>query len=272
MNFGDDSLSVVVSFSSQLSTTSSVVVYSTNENDILSSTSLHIANGTVMTYSELIYITGYLYAPAMGLPTESPEDIINLENTANWAFDPQTKQPYANYKAVTKVQTGIGAYNNPYMYYDSPFIHSVTLSGLTPGETYYYRVSGSCEVFHFTLPEVNDPPATQGSNSESPGDSAKTSIYPFTVALTGDVGQTEVSNASMNALVAMDPDFVLIAGNNLLSARRHPTLWMAVVVSVLSSLTILSHSCMQVTSATLTAGPLDGIALHACIKRWRLIF
>jgi len=73
----------------------------------------------------------------------------------------------------------------------------VSLRGLTPDQTVYYRVAGDARVFSFQMPR--DAPA--------PAKSA------FTVGLTADLGQTAVSNASITALIAMQPDVVLCSGD-----------------------------------------------------------
>lgn len=38
-------------------------------------------------------------------------------------------------------------------------------------------------------------------------------VYPFSVGLTGDLGQTEVSLKSMEALAALEADAVLLVGD-----------------------------------------------------------
>ena len=65
-----------------------------------------------------------------------------------------TFQKWANYKHLSNnvAQTGITAYNNPYVVYDSQIIHVVTVTGLLPGVTYYYKPVDSCRLFSFKMP------------------------------------------------------------------------------------------------------------------------
>ena len=65
INLGNDDFSVIVSFATPINTTTSSVVYSTNENDLFENINVQTAFGTVASYSELIYITSFLYQPAM---------------------------------------------------------------------------------------------------------------------------------------------------------------------------------------------------------------
>lgn len=81
---------------------------------------------------------------------------------------------------------GGGQYNNPDMMYQSPAIHTVPITNLQNGVKYYYRVEGSCDVHQFTLPYFS---FTSEDNADA---------YPFTMGITGDLGQTEVSVASNN--------------------------------------------------------------------------
>ena len=69
-----------------------------------------------------------------------------------------TFQKWANYKHLSNnvAQTGITAYNNPYVVYDSQIIHVVTVTGLLPGVTYYYKPVDSCRLFSFKMPPKSD--------------------------------------------------------------------------------------------------------------------
>jgi hypothetical protein len=73
-----------------------------------------------------------------------------------------TLQKWANYKYISNnvAQTGITAYNNPYVVYDSQIIHVVTLTGLVAGKTYYYKPMDSCKQFSFKMP-----PQSNGTGS-----------------------------------------------------------------------------------------------------------
>jgi hypothetical protein len=175
-----------------------------DDNDDYYASLLKLARGKREAYSEQIYIYSYLYSPPMGDPQKSAKDIIAMENTANFAFDPATGDHWAYWRNVTKPYTGYGDYNNPHMYYDSPYIHTAAFNGLESGTVYYYRVSGSCSIYQFIIPEA--------------------SKYPMKVALTGDMGQTEVSEMSFSAIESMDPDFVMLVGD-LSYADGFPELW-----------------------------------------------
>lgn len=211
VTLGDLFDSVIVSFTSasNSSLTPSVVFFSKNQNDLVTlSNSASFAKGSSEVYSELIYITSYEYNPPMGVPPVEEAEIIALENTADWAIDKKTGTPWANYNLVTSAYTGSGQYNNPYMYYDSPMVHTVPITGLELGVTYYYRVAGSCTIYQFKIPAqlpYASKASLKGPQAPSP--------YPMVVALTGDLGQTEVSSASIAALDAMKPDVILLVGD-----------------------------------------------------------
>eukprot|EP00667_Euglena_gracilis_P003293 EG_transcript_3305 len=87
----------------------------------------------------------------------------------------------------------LGSYKNPNEYYNSPFIHTVPLTGLTPGSTYSYQVSGDNRVFSFTMP----------TNSK----------LPLNIGMLADVGETPVSNGTLRSIVSYNPDIVLLAGD-----------------------------------------------------------
>ena len=90
--------------------------------------------------------------------------------------------------SLPQVQT----YTNPKNTYNSPFIYSVQIEGLTKGRKYYYKVDGSCNVYSFKIPDAT---------------------YPMTVGLVADLGFTDISNASVYNLIAFNPDVVLFAGD-----------------------------------------------------------
>jgi hypothetical protein len=203
INLGDDLESFTVSFVSYSLNTESVVYYSTSEDDLIThSSNVKSAKGTHRAHSELIYITGNLIYPYMGEPLATAESIIELEDTSTWAYDKKTGEHWFNWRNVTTLETGFGKYNNPYMYYDSPIMHTVILPDLKAQTTYFYRVSGSCKTFHFKTP-----PFYYGSKPDD------LKMYPFAIGLVGDLGQTEVSFKSMQALVDIDPDAVILVGD-----------------------------------------------------------
>jgi hypothetical protein len=145
----------------------------------------------------------------MGAAAKSVEDIVYLQDTSRYAFDKTTGEHWANYNKVFYPYTGNGQYNNPYLYYDSPFIHTVEITNLEEGLTYYYRPEGSCKTYHFTIPKSSD---------------GTLSSYPLHVGMTVDIGQTLVSNSSITALISMNPDLIILAGD-LAYADGFTPLW-----------------------------------------------
>jgi len=165
---------MVVVFSSSSSAVPSEVKYWTKGSAITTVT------GSGEAYSQLMWIARTLIHPDMGAPGATVKEILGRENTTRWAarapFAPYGRG--ASYKNPTEVVDGIGAYNNPQMVYTSPVIHTVTLTGLVPGTTYYYTVANDLRNFTFVMPPNGDGSA---------------SVYPFTVAMTADLGQTDIS-------------------------------------------------------------------------------
>ncbi|KAL3923617.1 MAG: hypothetical protein SGPRY_004163, partial [Prymnesium sp.] len=155
------------------------------------------AVGNSEVYSMLMYIDPQAYQPQMGDPTLSMDQIIALQNTSSWAFDPFTGERGTNYlapKDAADVKWFLGPYNNPQMFYDSPYVHTVVLRDLKPGKEYGYRVAGDPRNHTFVMPLE---PHTQGRAELA------TSLYPFMFAVTADMGQTAVSLANVRLLQAM---------------------------------------------------------------------
>ena len=205
ITFGDDSQSVIISFVSSTNITStptlSRVTYATSKTgcDGQGQLSYAIATGSKTVYSQLQYIapiTLYEY-PSTGYPYTTEQAVANLLNTSTWAYDKKTKEKWDNYVYTTLPLSGkslnLQSYKNPYIIYDSPYIHTVTISGLTQGQKYYYKPDRSCKTFSFTIP--------------------KTASYPLTLGLVVDLGTTSVSNATIAAMVAMKPAAVLFPGD-----------------------------------------------------------
>jgi hypothetical protein len=205
LTLGDIADSVIISFASTSINSESIVKYSTNKNAFESDGNYNEVTGDSTSYSELMYIVGNLYNPSMGVPENNLTDIIKVENTSTWAYDHQTGEHYANYYNInpSNFKTGFMSYNNPYAYYDSPILHTVTLTNLDIGVKYYYVVDGNCNIFSFTIPKNK---------------------YPMQIGLTVDLGQTSVSAASIAALEAINPDLVLLPGD-LSYSDGYPYLW-----------------------------------------------
>lgn len=171
---------VIISFATLDLSTPSTVQYSTDRNAFSNGKSM-TATGTRESYSSINSVNswGMLWAPTLGAPEGSKEAVLALQNTYTWAYDKKTGERWDNWYNFTTVQVGLGAYNNPYMIYDSPVLHTVTLSDMPAGQTMYYLVAGSCVVRSFVVPRT----------VEKYGEK----VYPFTLGLTGDLGQTNVS-------------------------------------------------------------------------------
>lgn len=78
------------------------------------------------------------------------------------------------------------------------------ITDLIAGQEYFYRVSDSCTTFRFQMPQY----FYAGASEEE-----QKAVYPFSVGLTGDLGQTEVSLKSMEALAALEADAVFLVGD-----------------------------------------------------------
>jgi len=173
ISFGDDDNSVVISFASFVYGHDGIVQYSSDLSSFTTGNGVTNVTASSQSYSEIMYYSSNLYDPAMGAPMGNSTHLIDISNTADWAYDKQTGTLWANYKKVTNVLPNtILAYNNPYVIYDSPVVFTASITSLVPGKTYYYNIVGHCQVYSFTLPV-----------SES---------YPMTVGLVVDIGQTEV--------------------------------------------------------------------------------
>lgn len=196
---GDELNSMVVSYATYAFNTSAKVTYATTMEAVLSSLNAKVATGSTKVNSELLYIIPRLFDPTMGAPVVTEEEILALQDTTSWAYDKNTGEHYYNWYNYSEVQLGFGNYNNPYMIYDSPLLHTVVLTDLDPLTTYYYRVEGSCDVHSFTMPAYSYDEAVDADD-----------LYPFLLGMVGDLGQTQVSVGSMEALADMDPDTVLL--------------------------------------------------------------
>lgn len=92
-------------------------------------------------------------------------------------------------------------YGNPGAFYNSPFLYNVRISNLSPGVKYYYQLPGDCNVYSFMIPECK---------------------YPMTIGVFGDIGVTQASQLTVNALVAMNPAVVINTGDLSYADGWHP--------------------------------------------------
>eukprot|EP00441_Pelagodinium_beii_P036027 CAMPEP_0197631084 /NCGR_PEP_ID=MMETSP1338-20131121/8374_1 /TAXON_ID=43686 ORGANISM="Pelagodinium beii, Strain RCC1491" /NCGR_SAMPLE_ID=MMETSP1338 /ASSEMBLY_ACC=CAM_ASM_000754 /LENGTH=510 /DNA_ID=CAMNT_0043202473 /DNA_START=33 /DNA_END=1565 /DNA_ORIENTATION=- len=162
------------------------------------------ASGDTKVYSQLYYWADELWDPRLKGGFElTAGEVAEIQSTSDWAFydhTPDRHFPSGIWKNVTAEdvnsgsQNGLGKYFNPKENYDSPAIHTVVLSGLIDGATYFFKVDNDEATYSFTMPK---------SGSE----------YPFLVGLMSDVGQTEVSKTTMDMLQAMSPQVILLSGD-----------------------------------------------------------
>ena len=158
-----------------------------------------------------MFYVGELTDPAMGEMRMTEDELLQLQNTSSWAKWLRLF-PYghgSSYKARSAPRMGLGSYKNPAEIYNSPVICTVTLGPLAAGATYRYTVAGSDETYSFTMPR---------SASGAAG-----SVYPFTLGLTADIGQTEITRANVRLLrEALEgaAGAILLAGD--LSVCRSP--------------------------------------------------
>eukprot|EP00667_Euglena_gracilis_P006148 EG_transcript_6195 len=132
------------------------------------------AKGEKTSYSSLVYYSSQLVHPQMGFPEVTEERIREMQGRGDVRW------------------SDLGQTSNPSELYNSPVVHHVTLKGLKPGTKYFYQVEGDQRTFSFRQPAGR---------------------LPLRLGLTGDVGQTAVSNATLRALAAFDAEAVLFAGD-----------------------------------------------------------
>jgi hypothetical protein len=191
LTLGDTYGSMIISYASfGNETIDSAVTYYASGSSASSATTV---DGVAYSYSQLLFVKKNLYDPFMGAPESNAAIILARQNTSRWAFVESSGLHWSNWYNYTTIQLNAFPYNNPYGTYNSPLLHTVEIKGLTPGTTYYYTVAGSCTQYEFVIPVQ--------------------SSYPMTVGLTGDIGQTQVSAASVSALEAMNPAAVFLVGD-----------------------------------------------------------
>ena len=142
------------------------------------------AVGDARSYTALANVDPQLWAPTMGAPSYTLDEVRAAANTTSWAV------PGSASRRAPPFPRWLQSYNDPAMIYSSPVIHTVTLVDLVPGEVYEYELADGVHAFRL-------PPAT----------------YPIRLGLAADVGQTVVSNRSFAKLAALEPDAVLLSGD-----------------------------------------------------------
>ena len=122
------------------------------------------AVGDARSYTALANVDPMLWAPTMGEPSYTLDEVRAAANTTSWAV------PGSASRRAPPFPRWLQSYNDPAMIYSSPVIHTVTLVDLAPGATYEYDLADG---FH----EFRLPPDT----------------YPIRLGLAADVGQTVAS-------------------------------------------------------------------------------
>ena len=122
------------------------------------------AFGDARSYTALANVDPMLWAPTMGEPSYTLDEVRAAANTTSWAV------PGSASRRAPPFPRWLQSYNDPAMIYSSPVIHTVTLTELEAGETYEYELADG---FH----EFRMPPST----------------YPLRLGLAADVGQTVAS-------------------------------------------------------------------------------
>ena len=166
------------------------------------------ADGTAAAYSQLIYIEDELLDPAIGLGDTNASTLLDMQDTSAWA----SRDPFyglrhghgSSYHSSSEVRTKLLSYKNPQAIYNSPLVHTVRLSNLSPSATYGYRVGGGSDArnFSFTMPPDGDGAA-----------------FPLTFGLTADIGQTVVSKLNAEWLLSQLSDAEPYAARNSPSYR-----------------------------------------------------
>ena len=181
---------VVVSFATHNDATPSLVTWAGADGAV------RAATGSSSAYSQLMYIAPELTNPALGGLGADPAQQRRIQSDQHAPATDPASLVGPKSAAADGVVYGLGAYNNPAMYYDSPLLHAVTLAGLTGGSTYTYRVAGDARSHNFTMP------ADGGAHA-----------YPLALGLVADLGQTSASEANVALLRSQRLDAVLIAGD-----------------------------------------------------------
>ena len=82
-----------------------------------------------------------LWAPTMGEPSYTLDEVRAAANTTSWAV------PGSASRRAPPFPRWLQSYNDPAMIYSSPVIHTVTLTDLAPGETYEYELADGVHAF-----------------------------------------------------------------------------------------------------------------------------
>jgi hypothetical protein len=191
---------VYVSFSAKIK---SVVQYGLDKTKLDQT-----AIGDQASYSQLMTFTRLQTGNGrLGAPTSTNEEIQKYQDTTAWARSPDfsssyhqvnlSADPFFDPVANASMRSFSGLYLNPQVYYSSPMIHTVTLSDLLEGTTYYYSVDGLPDVFQFTFV-----PATKPNT-----------FLPIRFGLVSDMGQTNVSAKNVEVMAGWDIDAILHAGD-----------------------------------------------------------
>ena len=210
--------------------------------------------------SQICLASGTSLAPSMGpLHPVKMSDLVYLANTSRWA-----DADAANYKLVTLASQVIPddwfttgpwtksiclAYSNPDANYESPLIHAVALTGLTPGAFHSYTLPGASNVVRTfkAAPSPVDLSAAMrlGGGITGGGAASATTTPMVTLAVVGDTGQTEVTSATLRQVLDASPDVVIHTGD-LSYADGFPPRW--------DSMGVLHQELMSAVPSLFVAG------------------
>ena len=222
-----------------------------------------VANGTRDAYSQLMYYVGELVDSAMGATAMTEAELLQLQNTSYWAkWAPFFAHRHgSSYKPRSEPKMGLGSYKNPAEIYNSPVLCTVTLAPLAAGTTYSYTVAGSDATYSFTMP---------------PTAAAPDSVYPFTLGLTADIGQTEVTRANVQLLrdaLEGSAGAVLLAGD-LSYADGYYSRWdtygrmmEGLAARVLPAGSKRRRCCLTTPPAICLSGPSEGAGRPSAHRR-----
>jgi len=167
----------------------------------------YVVSGETHSYSILTCLktTSSLFGPRLGPPEVvlTLEDLVPLLNSSRTLPASSNSYHYLSSPedAATIIENNYGCFpwNGPNSYTNSPYIHTVLLTNLTPGVRYGYKPADGEKGFDFkALPA----PGEWNASGE-----------PFRLGVWADIGVTNVSFNVMKAMLSFDPDLLLLAGD-----------------------------------------------------------
>jgi len=164
-----------------------------------------VAEGQAKVYTTQICLpnSAVMTHPLLG-PPERPfdfDDLTSLLNTSSFLPADSDSYRYVSseedpWEVVAKTNFCVD-YKNPLAYYTSPYVHTVTLSGLKGRTKYVVRPEESNRSFTF----------------KTPPDAGAKSSEPFRIGVWADVGITNISFNVMEEMRRFDPELLLTVGD-----------------------------------------------------------